>query len=275
MRLARGLGAEAAYAPYCATPGIEAMILLGDWATADQLTGRLLSLEPPGGTAAFPRLASGLLRLWQGDAAAARADITRALRDCGPAVVPEAASAGGQLGPPGPGGQHEEAARWGEAVRRWDALCFPYPAAHARWRRGQALLATSGPPAEAVGELRAVLAAADQLGARALARQIRMLAARARVAVEPEPAAAPPGPPATPAPGPSPGLTGRERQVLELLALGHTNKHIARARFISEKTVSVHVTHILAKLGVANRGQAGAIARGGQQAAGDGGRVPA
>ncbi len=56
------------------------------------------------------------------------------------------------------------------------------------------------------------------------------------------------------------GLTARERQVLELLAEGFTNRRIAKSLFITEKTVSVHVTHILEKLQVTNRSQAGAIA---------------
>ena len=81
LDLSRSLGAEAAYGPYSATPGIEAMILLGDWAAAQQLIGQLLDLEPPGGAAAFPRMASGLLCLWQGEVAPARADLARALRD--------------------------------------------------------------------------------------------------------------------------------------------------------------------------------------------------
>lgn len=60
----------------------------------------------------------------------------------------------------------------------------------------------------------------------------------------------------------STGLTARERQVLELLAEGLTNRRIANSLFITEKTVSVHVTHILEKLQVTNRSEAGAIARG-------------
>jgi DNA-binding NarL/FixJ family response regulator len=52
--------------------------------------------------------------------------------------------------------------------------------------------------------------------------------------------------PATP--GTSTGLTACERQVLELLAEGLTNRRIAKSLFITEKTVSVHVTHILEKL---------------------------
>jgi tetratricopeptide (TPR) repeat protein len=91
LDLARSLGAEAAYGPYSATPGIETMILLGDWTAAQQLIGRLLDLEPPGGAAAFPRMASGLLRLWQGEPAA-RADLAQALRDSEQPLVPEVVS---------------------------------------------------------------------------------------------------------------------------------------------------------------------------------------
>jgi DNA-binding NarL/FixJ family response regulator len=47
----------------------------------------------------------------------------------------------------------------------------------------------------------------------------------------------------------------RERQVLELLAQGRTNWRIAKPQFITEKTVSVQVTHILAKLQVTNRAE--------------------
>ena len=56
-------------------------------------------------------------------------------------------------------------------------------------------------------------------------------------------------------------LTPREREVLDLLATGATNKAIATHLVISEKTVSVHVSNVLAKLGVANRGEAAALAR--------------
>ncbi len=57
------------------------------------------------------------------------------------------------------------------------------------------------------------------------------------------------------------GLTQREREVLDLVAAGRTNRQIADALFISSKTASVHVSNILAKLGVANRGEAAALAR--------------
>jgi DNA-binding CsgD family transcriptional regulator len=56
-------------------------------------------------------------------------------------------------------------------------------------------------------------------------------------------------------------LTQREREVLELLVQAGTNRQIARRLYISEKTVSVHVSNILAKLEVRSRNEAAALAR--------------
>ena len=56
------------------------------------------------------------------------------------------------------------------------------------------------------------------------------------------------------------GLTPREREVLELVSLGRTNRQIGEALFISENTAGVHVSNILGKLGVASRTEAAAIA---------------
>jgi DNA-binding NarL/FixJ family response regulator len=55
-------------------------------------------------------------------------------------------------------------------------------------------------------------------------------------------------------------LTRREREVLELIALGHSNKRIALELGVAEKTVKTHVGHMLAKLGVADRTQAALLA---------------
>lgn len=67
---------------------------------------------------------------------------------------------------------------------------------------------------------------------------------------------------ARPGPGPTPldQLTGREREVLTLIAQGRANKRIALELGISEKTVKAHVGHVLAKLGVSDRTQAAVLA---------------
>ncbi|MCU0477753.1 MAG: helix-turn-helix transcriptional regulator [Chloroflexi bacterium] len=55
-------------------------------------------------------------------------------------------------------------------------------------------------------------------------------------------------------------MSPREHEVLALLVDGRTNREIGATLFISEKTASVHVTHILDKLGVTSRGAAAALA---------------
>jgi DNA-binding NarL/FixJ family response regulator len=59
-----------------------------------------------------------------------------------------------------------------------------------------------------------------------------------------------------PAPDSPETLTGRETEVLRLLARGRSNREIAGELSISEKTVKTHVSNILSKLGVSSRTQA-------------------
>jgi DNA-binding NarL/FixJ family response regulator len=53
-----------------------------------------------------------------------------------------------------------------------------------------------------------------------------------------------------------PELTAREREILDLIARGHGNPEIARRLFLSPKTVRNHISHIFAKLQVADRAHA-------------------
>jgi DNA-binding NarL/FixJ family response regulator len=55
------------------------------------------------------------------------------------------------------------------------------------------------------------------------------------------------------------GLSDREIEVLTLVAAGYSNSDIAERLFISSKTASVHVSHILDKLGVSTRTEAATV----------------
>jgi DNA-binding CsgD family transcriptional regulator/tetratricopeptide (TPR) repeat protein len=152
--------------------------------------------------------------------------------------------------------------RWAAAALAWLALGYPWPAGYARWRQAEALLARGAPRAAAGAALAEARALAEGLGARLLTAEIDALARRARIEVAPaaDGIAADGGAPEPVDAIDELGLTPREREVLVLLADGRTNRQIAEALFISVKTASVHVSNILAKLGVTNRGEAAAVA---------------
>jgi DNA-binding CsgD family transcriptional regulator len=153
--------------------------------------------------------------------------------------------------------------RWAASARAWEAVGgFPWPAAYARWRQGEALLTVGAPRSAAAEVLATAWTLAQGLDAKLLAAEIDALARRARIELlSPTGEAAPDGLPAqAAATDDALGLTPREREVLALLAVGRTNRQIAETLFISGKTASLHVSNILAKLGVANRGEAAAVA---------------
>jgi DNA-binding CsgD family transcriptional regulator/tetratricopeptide (TPR) repeat protein len=145
----------------------------------------------------------------------------------------------------------DQAELWQVAADEWYARERPHRRAYALWRQAEALLATGrSAPATQVLVLAATLATEFV----PLHERIAALARRARVDLGP----------AQPQPASSDelpyGLTERELAVLRLLALGRTNAQIGAALFMSPKTASVHVTHILRKLGVTGRLQAATLA---------------
>jgi DNA-binding CsgD family transcriptional regulator/tetratricopeptide (TPR) repeat protein len=148
--------------------------------------------------------------------------------------------------------------RWQTAVAAWERLEYPFEAAYTRFRLAEALLAGGSPRRQAEVALHPAHQTAVALGAMPLRREIELLAQRGRLRVhEPVDTAATPE---ASSPAASLGLTKREAEVLALVAEGRTNRQIGQELFITEKTASVHVSRILAKLGVAGRGEAAAIA---------------
>jgi DNA-binding CsgD family transcriptional regulator len=137
----------------------------------------------------------------------------------------------------------EHIALWQRAV---DGFDYGHVFEQARSRaRLAAVLRAAGRAAESAEQARLAREVAQRLGAAPLLAELRLLGS-------PRGAAHAAG---------STALTQREHEVLGLIAQGRTNRQIARQLYISEKTVSVHVSNILAKLGVGGRTEAAAVAR--------------
>jgi DNA-binding CsgD family transcriptional regulator len=147
----------------------------------------------------------------------------------------------------------DDGAMWLAVARSWDGYEMRPRSAYARYRAAEAF-ARDDDRAAATNSAREAFAATDDIGWIGLRDAVSGLARRARLDLG---AAAD----TTSSPADRFGLTAREIEVLALLGEGRTNRQIADALFISVKTASVHVSNILAKLGVANRGEAGAAAR--------------
>jgi ATP/maltotriose-dependent transcriptional regulator MalT len=125
-----------------------------------------------------------------------------------------------------------------QALQHWLQLEVPYEVATARLLLGHACR-TCGDEDAACRSLAQAAEIFDRLGAAIDAQQLRDVDASAR-------------PPA--------GLTEREAEVLCLVAAGHTNRQIADALHLSERTVARHLSNIFTKIGVASRTAAAAFA---------------
>lgn len=143
-------------------------------------------------------------------------------------------------------GEDEHIAAWRSAVEAF-GYGNGYELARSRARLA-AVLRAAGRSAEAAEVAKLARDEARALGAEPLLAEIRALG----LAAAPQRAAASGG---------IASLTDRERDVLALIENGRTNRQIAGQLYISEKTVSVHVSNILAKLGVRSRTEAAAAAR--------------
>jgi DNA-binding CsgD family transcriptional regulator len=140
---------------------------------------------------------------------------------------------------------------WLDAARQWERVGHPADHAWALLRAGECQVAR-GDKRAASGVLRQAGEAAERLGASPLLAAVTDLVREARVDLGGGPQS-----------GPRPralALTDREIEVLTLIAFGRSNDEIAKELFISPKTASVHVSHILAKLGVRSRIEAATTA---------------
>jgi ATP/maltotriose-dependent transcriptional regulator MalT len=132
---------------------------------------------------------------------------------------------------------------WDTATGAFERFGHVFETARSRARLAQALR-TAGESARAGEESARAMEAAKALGARPLIVELRSGSAQ----------------PAGVAEDRSRELTGRELEVLQLVAQGRSNRQIADVLYISAKTVSVHVSNILAKLEAASRTEAVALA---------------
>jgi DNA-binding CsgD family transcriptional regulator len=147
------------------------------------------------------------------------------------------------------------ATTWQRAAQACADAELVWDEAYACWRAAEALTKDRAARNAAAAALRRAHELALDLQAAPLLADVEALAHSARISL----AAVEEGPPAeTEA---LPGLTPREREVLTHIVAGRTYGEIARELVLSEKTVSVHVSHLLHKTGTANRIELAKLAR--------------
>jgi len=152
---------------------------------------------------------------------------------------------------------------WAALADRWEQHGAAFPAAYCRWRAAELILAGGGPRGAAAEVLAAAHRTAERLHAEPLLQEITDLARRARLTLATDAPAddADGDTHAAPSAADQVGLTARELDVLRLMAGGSTNREIAGELYISQKTVTVHVTRILAKLDARTRVEAAGVAQ--------------
>jgi DNA-binding CsgD family transcriptional regulator len=147
---------------------------------------------------------------------------------------------------------------WASAVAAFELASLPYPRAYALFRLAEAALAGRRSRIAAATALHEANSIATGLQSGPLLGEIQNLATRARIDLA---HASSLGALTTVAPQEDRLLTSREREIIELVAAGRTNRQIAETLFITEKTAGHHVSNILAKLGVQGRTEAAAVAQ--------------
>ncbi len=143
----------------------------------------------------------------------------------------------------------DAAGLWKSAVALSNAAKLPWEEAYSYQRQAEALLIDGvGVRGEAAAAVRAGLSLARSLGAEPVVDALNMLAVAAHIPVEEVHSVVRSEDGAIRS-----DLTDRERVILSHIVAGRTYGEIAREFFISEKTVSSHVSNLLRKTGTKNR----------------------
>lgn len=149
-------------------------------------------------------------------------------------------------------GGHADPVAWRATAAAWQAIGDRYRVAYAQWREAEALVAAGAVRTAASAAATAAVRTAADIGAEHLQEAVEELIRRTRLTA--------------PVRGEVPRsddpfrLTRREREVLELVAQGRTDRQIGEHLFISHRTVERHVSNLLAKLDACTRAELAAVA---------------